>query len=163
MSNTIVAGAKIRAANVPWQRMWSVSSTTATGASAITTSETVVLTAPSTTYKAGGAYMLEARALGKINTAAGGFGFSVRDTNAAGTVRKTISYIWAGNTANNFETHWFHPVINSGGSDITARVLVLTSAVTANTGQVNAGTAIPYYFTCYYVGLASDYPEAVAL
>lgn len=101
-----------------------------------------------------------------LNTAAGApmaGRFEVRDTNAAGTQRMgTRLYQLPGNGSNYAYNEWW-PVANTGGADITSRVLTLCYSSSAGTSFLNASSVLPYWFTCYYVGLATDYTEAVAL
>lgn len=160
--NTYVAGQKLRASKIAYQKVWEVFDTVAT--SSFGTTETVVATAPSTTYAANSAYMIRFNGLLRIATAAGDIGLAIHDTNASGTSRRTIGYVSCASTTRNYDCDWEHLVANtSTTTDITSRVLVLTAAASANTGIINAAAARPYIFTCYYVGVATDFPEAVAL
>lgn len=161
MSASFVAGRRLTAATMPWQRMWSVSSTTA---SANITTIAAILTSPSTTYLANSAYMLQytllPRSAASAPTAAS---IEIRDTNTAGTQRMgNRLYQIPGNTANYGYTE-FWPVANKTASDITGRVLALCGTASSGTILINASSVLPYFFTCYYVGVSTDYPEAVAL
>lgn len=161
MSNTFTAGQKMRAIDMVPQKIWTVSSTSAT--SNIGTSETVVGTAPSSTYRAGRAYMLQFHGLIRQNTS-GNANMGLRDTNAAGTSRR-LQYVYVSppTTGQGLIADWAHILANTGGSDITSRVLVLTLQASSNTSFINAASTMPWFLSCYEMGDSDDFPEAVAL
>lgn len=142
--------------------MWAVASTSGSTAATV---ETVAATSPSTTYLAGRAYRLVFRGLA-INVSGGTttkMTIGVRDTNVAGTQRM-IEYGVLTQTGANVGFTGEHMVANTGGTNITGRVLVLAHIANGTgTVQINAGAAIPRYFACYDAGLAADHPEAVSL
>jgi hypothetical protein len=161
MSNSFVAGQRLTAQRMPWQRVWSVSSTTATAA---ITSITAILTSPAQTYLANSAYMIQYTLLTRTTASAPmAASIEIRDTNTAGTQRMgTRLYQVAGNTAN-YAADGLWPIANTTSNDITGRVLALCGTASTGSFLVNASSVLPYFMTCYYVGLSSDYPEAVAL
>ncbi len=165
MSATFVAGQKLRAADMVPQKLWTVTSTSGTTPQLNT--ETVILSAPSSTYRSGRAYLLSFRGVRRCNSVANRCVFRVRDTNASGTVRMDTGFYEIPATGTNFMTHFEHVVANTGGADIVGRTLVLTFAGNSGTaGQtvlINAGAAIPYYWSAMEIGAAADFPEAVAL
>lgn len=167
MSNSFLAGQRLVASRMPYQKLWTVQSTTAT--SSIGTSETVIASAPSSTYVAGAAYRLEFKGIVRSTTGVASLTtFRVRDTNVAGTLRQDLTgtlFTTTAATVNNGPYYNIHYVANTGGSDITSRVLALSiaSSSAANLILFNAGSTIPWFWTCHYVGLATDYPEAIAL
>jgi hypothetical protein len=139
-----------------WSK-WSASATSAIG-----TTETVVTSAPAFTYKAHSAYELKIRGLAHANTGAAVMNINLRDTNVSGTQRGLLVFKIDGiaNRSVDF-THW---VANTGGSDISARVLALTlQSDSSNAVLFNASTTMPWVFKCKYVGVDTDYPYAVAL
>jgi hypothetical protein len=129
-----------------------------------TTAETVIATAPSTTYRAHTAYRIEISGFGRRTVGTGSIGMSlaVRDTNAAGTVRMGALTYTASDTANT-PIQLFHYIANATGSDILGRVLVVTIVTTAGTAVLNASAQKPWYATCIAVGLDTDFPQGVAL
>ncbi len=165
MSDTFVAGSKLRAIDMVPQKIWTVTGTSSPGS--ITTSETVQLTAPSTTYRAGRAYKLAFRAIFRSSSGTPNLTtIRIRDTNTSGTIRFEVSgRVLAINPATTnigpfyFETY----VANTGSSDITSRTLVLCMTADAANGVINAGANVPYYWNCIEMGAATDYTEAVAL
>lgn len=163
MSNTYFAGQKLRAVDMVPQKLWTVSSTTAT--SNIGTTETAVGTAPSSTYRAGRAYLISFRGIYRCNTAPANITPRIRDTNTSGTVRMTGITTNLVTNSLNYVTHWEHYVANTTASDITSRVLVLTltSSSGVNTVLINAAAEFPWYINCMEIGDADDFPEAVAL
>lgn len=148
------------AANAFLVPQWHVAITTG---STSATAETIALTSPSHTYVAGGAYVL--RVSGLINGAAGSTkaSLSIRDTNTAGTQRMIEYGVPCSATLGNIGFSLLHWVANTGGANITGRVLVLTHTGVGGNVQVNAATTIPAVFECFYVGLSTDFPSAVAL
>ncbi|HUM06363.1 MAG TPA: hypothetical protein VLT90_12940 [Terriglobales bacterium] len=164
MSNSFVAGQRLAASRIPGQRLWTVSSTSATAA--IGATETVVITSPSSTYVAGGAYTLKFHGMLRPSAAtAASAGIQIRDTNASGTVRMLIRQFATPAVVANYDAYFEWTVANTTGSDITGRVLVLTlTGTAAPTYQINAGSPnAPYYLACEYSGLQTDFSEAVAL
>jgi hypothetical protein len=143
--------------------LWSLSSTTSSGTSSGTTETAVTgLTAPSSTYKAHSAYEIKFRTIIKAATTSGTVTIRIRDTNAAGTLRFD-GLVVAVTTANSnlyYEAH----VANTGGTDITSRILAVTLQHSAAGGALfNAATLQPYLVRCTLLGTDTDYPEAVAL
>jgi hypothetical protein len=139
--------------------LWVVSSTSST--TGIGTTETVVATAASSTYRALTAYRITIRALIR-GSVANLMTVNVRDTDAAGTVRGGLgSFTCSGSS--NTPMHTEHMVANTGSTDISARVLVVT--LLASTGTVNfaASSTIPWYVDCVEAGPSADYTDAVAL
>ncbi len=166
MSATFVAGQKLRAVDMVPQKLWTTSSTS--DSSSITTTEAVISsmgTAPSSTYRAGRAYLISIRI--RIQAAAGAQDaiLTIRDTNASGTIRMAPVFfrIPAFTASTPFAIHYEHVVANTGGSDITSRVLVLTGDTTTNTWVADGEAAHPCYWSCLEMGVSTDYPEAVAL
>ena len=164
MSSTFVAGSKLRAIDMVPQKIWTVSSTSTS--TAIGTTETVINTmgtAPSTTYRAGRAYLISMRfTLEAAGGALDNF-ITIRDTNASGTIRMGAVTTRIATTALGYAFHYEHYVVNSSGSDITGRVLVLTNDNSTNTCAVSASASRPAYWSCIEMGAAADFPEAVAL
>lgn len=165
MSNTHVAGAKLIAANQVPQKIWTMSSTSA--ATAITTTEAIISTvgtSPSTTYEAGWAYELVIRLRAIAIAGAQDAWVTIRDTTAAGTQRMSPVYVprlpAVGLPQGFYHRHW---VANTGGSDITGRVLVLCGDTSTNSWTPDADASHPAVFACYKIGKATDFPEAVAL
>lgn len=135
---------------------------------AIGVTETVVLTMPALTFKAGRAYALRLHTTVRSNTAAATCSINIRDTNAAGTLRGGT---WRVNTtaagaAGEIQLHLDHTVGNNTGADITNRVLVLT--LTSNSG-VNtvllhaASPTLETWWEVWDIGLVTDHPQAVPL
>ncbi len=164
MSSTFVAGQKLRAIDMVPQKIWTVSSTS--DSSNITATEAVISTigtAPSTTYRAGRAYLLTMRFRINANAGAQDAIVTIRDTNASGTIRMAPVYNRIPATGLGFYFHYEHYVANTSGSDITSRVLVLTGDTTTNTWFADAEAAHPSYWSCMEIGASADFPEAVAL
>jgi hypothetical protein len=139
--------------------LWVVSSTA--NSAAITTTETVVATAAASTYRALTAYRITIRALIR-GSVANSMTINVRDTDTSGTVRGGLgSFVCSGTV--NTPMHMEHMVANTGSTDITSRVLVVT--LIASTGTVNfaGGATIPWYVDCVEAGPSADYTDAVAL
>jgi hypothetical protein len=139
--------------------LWTVQSTTAT---ANIVAETVVATAPSSTYRAHTAYRVDFRFLGRSNTGVSTLNVNMHDTNVAGTARMSFSMpvVNTGNTGLFMQ----HYLANTTGSDITGRVLVTAlQSGTANSVFWNAGSTFPWYVSCITVGIDTDFPQAVAL
>lgn len=139
--------------------LWVVSSTS--NSSSIGTTETVVATGASSTYRALTAYRITIRALIR-GSVANTMTINVRDTDTSGTVRGGLGSFTCSGTVNT-PMHTEHMVANTGSSDITARVLVVT--LIASTGTVNfaGGSTIPWYVDCVEAGPSADYTDAVAL
>ncbi len=143
--------------------LWTLSSTTASGTSS-GTSETAVtgLTAPSSTYRAHTAYEIKFRTIIKAATTSGTVTIRIRDTNAAGTLR--FDGLTAALTTANSNLIYEAHVANTGGTDITSRILAVTLQHSAAGGALfNAAALQPYLVRCTVLGLDTDYPEAVAL
>lgn len=137
--------------------LWQVGATTAT---ATVSAETVVLTAPSSTYRAHRAYLLRLRGYARSSTATGIMVLQVRDTNAAGTIRATVNvYIPLAGTNVSYDITV--EVANTTGADITGRVLVLTIAGT--NVLINGGAMFPSLFGCRPNGVDTSHPQAVPL
>jgi hypothetical protein len=160
MSNSFVAGQRLAASRIPCQRIWTVTSTTATAA---VTAETVVITAPSSTYLAGAAYSIKFHGLMRGGTAGALATTALRDTNVAGTLRMIGRGIAMPAVSTNYGWYWEHTVANTTASDITSRILCITLTGTGGTAQINAGAGGPYWLAAEYIGLQTDFPEAVAL
>lgn len=165
MSNTFLAGQKLRADEMIGQKIWTGLDT---GDSVAITSTEAVLsgfgTSPSTTYKAGWAYAIDMRLRNFGNAGAQDAWVQIRDTNASGTVRMSTVYfprIPAVSLPVGF--YYRHWVANTGSTDITGRVLVLTGDTSTNNWNSDGGASHPSVFACYLAGLASDFPEAFAL
>ncbi len=166
MSDTFVAGNRLRASDMVPQKIWTVSSTS--DSSSINTTEAVISTigtAPSTTYRAGRAYKLTARM--RLQASAGALDaiFQVRDTNASGTIRMGPQLTRLPSFA---ASQYFHVLIetyvaNTTTADITGRVLVLCGDASANSFVVDAEATFPCYWNCFEYGDADDFPEAIAL
>ena len=164
MSATNVAGQKLRASDTYGDVLWTVTSTSATAAVGLT--ETAVITSPSSTYRANRAYRLSFGGLRRCNTAAARMAIAVRDTDASGTTRMGAGFHEIPANSVNFQTNWEAFVANTSAStDINSRVLAMTivSNSGANTVLLNAGANNPYFLMCELVGLATDFPQAVAL
>lgn len=164
MSATFTAGAKVRAIDMVPQKIWTVSSTS--DSSNITTTEAVISTigtAPSTTYRAGRAYKIVMRFRMNANAGAQDAIVTIRDTNASGTVRMEGVDLRLPATGLPYMFYYEHMVANTGGTDITGRVLVLTGDTSVNTWFADASSSHPAYWACYEYGASSDFPEAVAL
>lgn len=158
MSNTYVAGARLRASYMAPQRVWTV---TTTSNSAGITVEAITDTSPSTVYRNGGAWRLTYRSRVTAATANQLFGQAIRDTNIAGFIRMSTAFTPVITTsANATWVHWEHIIANSSGSDVT-RVLVATGISTSGAMTLTASSVFPRYWTCDYIGLADDFPEAV--
>lgn len=163
MSATWSAGQKVRASQMAPQRLWTVMDTVS--AAAVGTTETLLGTAPSSTYRNGGAWRLTFRGLTRSAVGATEIGFAIRDTSTVGTSRKQVGFWRIPAASVNYENHWEHIVANASGSDITGRVLVLTyqSSSGVNTAFVGASATIPWYWSADYIGDSDDFPEAVLL
>lgn len=164
MSNTFTAGQKLRAVDMIPQKLWTVTATTNSSSVAGTpSSETVMYSSPSATYRAGRAYRMSLRFRANVNTGASDHTYAIRDTNASGTFRMGAqSYRVAVSTLNT-GIYIEHIVANTTTSDITGRVLALTLIGSTNTNLINASASCPFYWGCYDYGDADDFPEAVAL
>lgn len=141
----------------PLWTVWSASATAATN-----TTELVIGTAPSSTFRAHTAYRVDFRFLGRSNTAATTMNISLRDTNVAGTLRMNFS-MPVSNTGNTglFMQHY---VANTTGADLTGRVIVITiQSGSANTVFFNSLAIYPWYIACIAVGVDTDFPQSVAL
>lgn len=146
--------------------LWELGSTTgssAIGASGVEATQ-AAFTAPSSTYRATTAYQITIHGICRA-TNAGNLSIQVRDTNAAGTVRmgsyETIALLAATNSA---VKHYEGTVANTGGSDITGRVLCVTFNYSAAAGALfNASTTSPWYIRCIELGPSGGFPLAVPL
>lgn len=139
---------------------------TATGTASPTTgsaAEKVHLSAPSSTYSAHTAYRIRFDGLVRSTAGTGTFNFGIRDTNVAGTSRWLSGVYPIGAATTNYENSHFIEVANTGGTDITARVLCLTLASGACTMIINAAAASPYIWECIKIGDDSDFPGAIVL
>jgi len=163
MSATFVAGAKLRAFQAVPQRIWTVTSTASTTA---TSAEAVFATSPSTTYQNGGAWQLtfQGRMSSVSAATATAGGIAVRDTNLAGAIRVSVGWFQTTATINTnpIAVNWRMLITNTSGADVVGRVLVATlTSSSAVTLQIQASSALPYGWSCDYIGLATDYAEGI--
>lgn len=150
------------ALTVPLWTLGDVAGFTAIGASSVEATNTA-LTAPSSTFKAHTAYEIRFRFLFQAGTTSGNATVSMRDTNAAGTIRMSNLTI-VGLTTTNFLVNHTHWVANTGGTDITSRILCATITHSAVGGaRFNAASTLPWVIQCIAVGDDSDFTQAVAL
>lgn len=134
-----------------------VSSTTASAA--IGSTETVVMTFPSMTYRANRSYRVFHEANWTISAATAGYGnFQVRKTNASGTVLVTYSRFRGDLTSTQFSGR-ASGVFTVGASDVTATIVV-TCAGTASYNIVQfAQAGTPRVCSIYDVGPNTNYPD----
>lgn len=146
----------------PLWTLGDVAGFTAIGASS-TEQTNAALTAPSSTYRAHTAYEIRYRMLLQAGTTTGNTSVNLRDTNAAGTLRMTNLSI-TGLTTTNLLVNHVHWVANTGGTDITSRVLCNTIVHSAAGGaKFNAASTLPWVIQCKVAGKDTDFTQAVAL
>jgi hypothetical protein len=135
----------------------SVSSTSPSAA--VGSTETVVLTFPSITYKANRAYRVFHEANFTISAAVAAFGnFQLRKTNSSGTVLATFSRFYGNATSTQFSGR-ASAVFTTGNSDVTA-ALVVTSQGTASYNVTHwAAAGTPRVCSIYDVGSDIDFPD----
>jgi len=147
--------------------LWELGSTAASGAIGASGVEATqaAFTAPSSTYRATTAYMIIIHGLGRPSTTSGNLTINMRDTNAAGTVRMSNVPLFALTAGSNLPLiHLEHYVANTGGSDITGRVLCLTFSYSAAGGALfNAASTQPWYIRCIEIGPSGGFTQAVPL
>lgn len=166
MPGTWIAGQKLQAIDMVPRKIWTMSSTSAATAIAPTT-ETVISsigTAPATTYRAGRAYLLSYRFRMQGGTADQTMVFRIRDTTALGTIRMDSASYRVTATGVGWSVHGETYVANTGASDITGRVLVLTGqSPGAGNLTILGSSTHNAYWNCIEMGSSDDYPEAIAL
>ena len=137
---------------------------TVTNSGAIS-SETVLLTIPSTTYESGRAYRMEVRGRLQASTANTGTLRARLGTTTGGTLFATLGGVPVTATgANpaagfNFEVYF---KVDSGDPDVTSAI-VITLASSTGTDTLLAGSNEPAYVVTYDVGDNSDFPFAIYL
>lgn len=159
MVNTFTAGQRLRAEDMVERKIWTVSSTSSSAA--ITTAETIVLTSPSTTYRAGRAYRLRIRTRIAVTASAAAAIVAIRDTNISGFIRMSDVYKQCPSITVGWGFYHEHVIANATASDVTGKVMVMTLRSSANTVTFNASSVHPTYWTCSEIGSSDDYPEAV--
>lgn len=163
MSDTFTAGMKLRAVDMVPQKIWTVSATSSNTATGAHTIISTMGTSPSTTYRAGRAYRISIR-LRLTPSVANFCEIKMYDTNLSGTQRMpAVSFELPNRPLQAFGFHFEHIVANTGGSDITGRVLVLSTVTNTGTVQVVGASTCPAYWECTEIGEATDFTEAVAL
>lgn len=140
--------------NRPSSQLWTAASTSNSGT---ITTETVVLTIPSVSLKAGTAYRVEAGSnILAANTITAQF--KVRKNNVAGSVWAT-SPNFPGVNALLIGPAWWTSFITPTVDVVDS--LVLTMAATG-AGAIHASTAaVPRFFSITPVGRSADFPQAV--
>jgi hypothetical protein len=133
----------------------------ASSSAAIGTTETVIMTLPSTTYKANRAYLCwTGGALANTNSAAQS-AWTVKKTSTAGA--SVFGYPRIGATGTNNDVHVnLQQIFTVGGSDVTA-TLVLCMAATSNTMTHTAAASNTRHVTITDIGPASAYGTAPVL
>jgi hypothetical protein len=146
------------------KKMWTVAALSAS-ANVANGTPAVVSSAPSATYKTGEAYQIVFHGL-LTGSATGTVTYQITDAVLGGTNRMgSENHDCTSITGAGRIIEWNHYLANTTGADIT-RVLALSLVVTSTgvqTMKINAGATQPWYWACYDVGLAADYPEAVLL
>lgn len=138
-------------------------SVSATTSSSAVTAETVLQTLPSKTYLANQAYRLAVRGGYQLSATTAFASFSIRKTNASGTVLfSNLRTSIVGHT-NAVGWDFSDVVFQIGSSDVTA-VLVLTGTANSTNTVTHVGTAtLPRGIFIYWAGAATDYPNAPTL
>jgi hypothetical protein len=160
MSNTFTAGQKMRAVDMVPQKIWTVSATS--NSASIGTTETVIFTSPSTTYRAGRAYRITFRFRIQAATGALDATIAMRDTDASGFIRMSGVVYRIAAVSIAYGIHHEHIIVNTDTTDVTGHVLAMTLDNSTNTSVIQASSVHPAYFTCEEIGDADDYPEGVA-
>jgi hypothetical protein len=133
---------------------------TATSSLPIGNTETVVLTIPSMTYKAGRAYKIEFTGLVVASVGGNSPTLRTRKTNAAGQ-RFTNGTPYCGNTSPT--TGDFRSMFTVGASNVTATlVLTIQGSATFNATMFGSATTTTA-LDVYDIGEASDHPNAPVL
>lgn len=138
---------------------------TASSSGTFTTVETVILTSDSITFVKGRAYQVIFFSIGVSTIAADQLTLAVKKTNTSGLqVAVADRLVVPANNQTAQPIPAVNYISNTTGADITA-VLVGTAVRRAGTGTCStfASTSSPTYLLVNDVGLASDYPGAVAI
>ena len=141
------------------------SSVSVTSNSGAISSETVIMTIPSTTYQSGRAYRLEVR--GKLQASTANTGtLRVRfGTTTGGTLIATLGGVPVTATGTNPAAGFNFEVylkVDSGDPDVTT-AMAITLASSTGTDTLLAGSNEPAYAVTYDVGDWNDYPFGIFL
>jgi hypothetical protein len=141
------------------QRGWVNGAGITTSSGSITT-ETVVITIPSTTYKAGRAY--ELKVSGNVTPSVSGTSplLRFRKTNAGGQQFDTFRV--ACNAASSHGAG-YSCYFTVGASDVTAAIVLTLTAGASGTVVMAAAATSPSSLNAYDVGEAGDFPWAAVL
>ncbi len=132
---------------------------TTSSSSAITT-EAVVLTLPSYTYKAGRAY--ELKVTGNVAPSVSGTSplFRFKKTNTSG---QQFDIFRVGCTAASSHGARYSCYFTVGASDVTAALVLTLTTGASGTATLSAAATSPASLTAWDVGTAGDFPFAPVL
>lgn len=135
-------------------------STTTSTTPLVGTTETVVLTATSYTYKANNAYQVIVSGSTAAAATSNAPLYRIRKTNTSGTIFDQWRIIPVNATA---ATGVFACYFQVGASDVAATMVLTLISAAATTVGISAGANNPFAFNIFRCGNSSDFPGAITL